>query len=306
MKLPLRATALKIALPSLAATLLLAGGAYAFSEHKDIAAKLGGVAGDVFDLDGAMRVNSLVVGDQGTGGVTFFNGTIVNSTTGDGGSNNPVAFGDNVRIDGDLYNGADGIPLKITDDIRITGDVDLQGDLAADNIYTKTEVDASLADKADADAVVTKASPSWTARTGKISIAAAAFTPANETTDFAKSDKSLNFQSGVIASFYAPLQLPDGATITEISLDYIDNIAGIFTMYLEGTDGSTTTQIADVSTSGASDPALRTVSSTTIADGTVDNDTNAYYLQLIFGADGGASSLSFRRAEITYTYTQPN
>ncbi len=61
------------------------------------------------------------IGQQGSGGVTFFNGTIVNQTTTDG-VDNPVAFGDNVRIDGEIWRterGGDN-PLKLSDSIRPT------------------------------------------------------------------------------------------------------------------------------------------------------------------------------------------
>ncbi|MBU1178225.1 hypothetical protein KJ903_03310, partial [Patescibacteria group bacterium] len=51
---------------------------------------------------------SIRIGSQGTGGVTYFNGSIVNSTTGSGGVDNPVTFGDNVRIDGGIQRGTSG------------------------------------------------------------------------------------------------------------------------------------------------------------------------------------------------------
>lgn len=72
-------------------------------------------------------VPSIKVGKQGVGGVTFFNGTIVNSTT-DNGADNPVTFGDNVRIDGRVHRGenygpglGDGMPFIINDDVEIRG-----------------------------------------------------------------------------------------------------------------------------------------------------------------------------------------
>lgn len=74
---------------------------------------------------GVGQFDSLRVGSQGTGGVTYFNGSIVNSTTGDSGSDNPVAFGDNVRIDGYLQRGTgrtnDGMPVWVGDDARFDG-----------------------------------------------------------------------------------------------------------------------------------------------------------------------------------------
>jgi hypothetical protein len=48
------------------------------------------------------RFDSVYIGKQDVGGVTFFNGTIVNNTTTDD-VDNPVTFGDNVRIDGILF-----------------------------------------------------------------------------------------------------------------------------------------------------------------------------------------------------------
>ncbi len=79
---------------------------------------------------GTVEIDSLKVGKQGAGGVTFFNGTIVNATT-NGGEDNPVTLGDNVRIDGKIYRGdtagpSGGIgPVKIDDDVDVTGDTAL-------------------------------------------------------------------------------------------------------------------------------------------------------------------------------------
>src|SRR3989339_294034 len=66
------------------------------------------------------RFNSVYIGKQGTGGVTFFNGTIVNSTKGTNNSNNPVTFGDDVRIDGQIYRTEVGGSnnLKLADSIQ--------------------------------------------------------------------------------------------------------------------------------------------------------------------------------------------
>ena len=66
------------------------------------------------------RFNSVYIGKQGVGGVTFFNGTIVNSTKGTNNSNNPVTFGDDVRIDGQIYRTEVGGSnnLKLADSIQ--------------------------------------------------------------------------------------------------------------------------------------------------------------------------------------------
>jgi len=61
---------------------------------------------------------------DGTGGVIFANGSIINGST----ANKPVTFGDDVRIDGGIWRGpnagtGDGLPVKISDDLRVDGEI---------------------------------------------------------------------------------------------------------------------------------------------------------------------------------------
>ena len=78
------------------------------------------------------RFDSVYIGstEAGVGGVTFFNGTIVNlSVDEDGEDTIPVTFGDSVRIDGEIFRtevGGDD-PIKLSDTIRpqITNTYDL-------------------------------------------------------------------------------------------------------------------------------------------------------------------------------------
>ncbi len=78
---------------------------------------------DELVVNNTARFDSIYVGKQGAGGVTFFNGTIINNTTNvDTGADMPVTFGDNVRIDGYLFGGpslgySDERALKIGDHI---------------------------------------------------------------------------------------------------------------------------------------------------------------------------------------------
>lgn len=97
---------------------------------------------------GTVEVDSLKVGKQGTGGVTFFNGTIVNATTNDG-ADNPVTFGDNVRIDGTIYRGdiagsGGGVgPVKVDDDIEVTGNSTLTGTLGVTGATSVSSLSAT-------------------------------------------------------------------------------------------------------------------------------------------------------------------
>ena len=130
------------ALVIVVSTFVTAGIVYA-ATTRNITATLGGVSGDTFDLDGTMMVDSLKVGAQGVGGVTFFNGTIINNTT-NSGVDNPVAFGDNVRIDGRVYRGAtagtsDTMPFIVNDNLQVAGSLTIDS-LASDNVITTDNI----------------------------------------------------------------------------------------------------------------------------------------------------------------------
>jgi hypothetical protein len=107
-------------------SILITGGIVYAASTRNITTTLGGKTGDAFDLDGTLMVDSLKVGAQGVGGVTFFNGTIINDTKTSTGGDNPVAFGDNVRIDGRVYRGAlagitDSQPFIVNDNMEVAG-----------------------------------------------------------------------------------------------------------------------------------------------------------------------------------------
>ncbi|MFC1663359.1 hypothetical protein ACFL04_04335 [Patescibacteria group bacterium] len=77
---------------------------------------------------GREEFDTLAVGQQGVGGVTYFNGTIINDTTNNDGGAIPVTVGDDVRIDGRIWRGAtagagDGMPLIVNDDLQVIGNL---------------------------------------------------------------------------------------------------------------------------------------------------------------------------------------
>lgn len=104
----------------------------------------------------------LRVGSQGTGGVTYFNGTIINNTTGTGGIDNPVTFGDNVRIDGRIYRGAtagtsDAWPFIVNDNMEVAGSLTI-GSLANTGVVTSSNIaDGTLTASDLADNTITSA-----------------------------------------------------------------------------------------------------------------------------------------------------
>lgn len=103
-------------------------GVVAAATTHDVTRILGGKTGDYFDVNGTILADSLRIGAQGVGGVTYFNGTIINNTTNSDNTGNPVTIGDKLRVDDALWRGAtegpgDNLPLKLNDDVNIYGNL---------------------------------------------------------------------------------------------------------------------------------------------------------------------------------------
>lgn len=97
------------------------------------------VAGTSFAGQGTVSFDSIKVGQEGVGGVTYFNGSIINNTKNSKGADNPVTLADNVRIDGKVYRGAtqgptDSQPFVIDDNGQVTGSLAVTGSLSAASI----------------------------------------------------------------------------------------------------------------------------------------------------------------------------
>ncbi len=68
------------------------------------------------------QFKTIKIGQQTLGGVTYFEGTMANSTTDEDGNDNPITVGDDFRADGEMFRiqkGGDD-PLKISDSLRPT------------------------------------------------------------------------------------------------------------------------------------------------------------------------------------------
>ena len=99
---------------------------------------------DELQVLGVARVYSLRVGSQGHGGVTYFNGTIINETTDvDTGVEQPVTFGDDIRVDGQLWRGENSgaVTLNVSgiNSSMITDGTIVAGDIAS-NAVTSAKI----------------------------------------------------------------------------------------------------------------------------------------------------------------------
>ena len=149
----------------------------------------------------------------------------------------------------------------------------------------------------------------WYTRTGYVSVSPAAFESYDESYQYVKKGRSLYSTSG--EHYYAPLQLPHGATVTTMTFYYRDaNIfGGVITMTLkrgpvDGTASdhedmaqvrSVTDIIGDGYGSGSDD---------SIANPVVDNENYIYWLYAHFD-DLLSEYLRVMAVVIEYQYTEP-
>lgn len=88
--------------------------------------------------------NSIKIGSEEEGGVTFFNGTIINI-----GETAPVTFGDDVRIDGAIWRGTanDDQPVKISDNLEVSNKITtgvLVGTLISSDSITSNTINSDV------------------------------------------------------------------------------------------------------------------------------------------------------------------
>ena len=212
------------------AGLLVTGGILWAATRHNVTATLGGVDGDYFDLDGNFSVQSITVGSQGTGGVTFFNGTIVNSTTDGSGNGISVTFGDDVRIDGVLHRGAtagkgDSLPVKIDDDVIIYGTSTLD-----DNLTVAGTGTLSKAVPTTGGAVLTASQTSTEAATANRSALTLA-TTGTSAFDYLVYSTNFTVNQAGLGYFAGGANIASGQTYqvdgTQISSDNLSDVASI-------------------------------------------------------------------------------
>lgn len=203
--------------------------------------------------------SSLTVGSQGSGGVTFFNGTIVNATT-DNGLGNPVTFGDDVRIDGRVWRGGasgsgDGQPFIIKDDLEVEGSI-------------------SMGEK-----------------TSYAVVGPAAFVPQNinSSTDVSTAMYVVTSNDSSGDTFYAPLDLPHGSVLKSVDFYLADNSASAATVrvyrtdYTQGDDLTDFSNVVQVGSANSTTQSLNTEKVTLSGlNQLVDNTAHYYTLHAEF------------------------
>ncbi|MFC1617731.1 hypothetical protein ACFL2B_00445 [Patescibacteria group bacterium] len=284
---------------------------------------------------GINQFPSIKIGAQGVGGVTFFNGSIVNATTDDAGNDNPVTFGDNVRIDGALSRGPDASkPVWVTGGLKVEGDIegidigdvtnlqsDLDGKASSSAAYTKSESDGRYYTQSTANSTfyprttadstfVSKSSPSWDAVTRDVMISGADIIMGNPTNivDYRVTTSAgyyLDGSAGSSRTVYAPVQLPDGATAKSITF-YFNDSDGSDNMTVQLHRSTHTGGLENLSDEIVSvDGGSGNVSDLSLENASIDNSEYAYFIRCAFSDDTKAGTLTFRQVNVQYEATTP-
>jgi hypothetical protein len=176
-----------------------------------------------------------------------------------------------------------------------SGSVDVIADIVGyyvdhnhdDRYYTKSDVDAKLATKADKSGVAP----------GTLVVGVSSFVPGSLASNY-------NADSGVGAikdlggplCFNAAVVLPNGATVTALRLDGFDNVANDISMNMMFDPFGSANPTLMASTVSAGTPGVVTVADLTIQSPVINNTANSYALRMCTGA-----GLFFYDARIDYT-----
>jgi hypothetical protein len=130
-----------------------------------------------------------------------------------------------------------------------------------------------------------------------------AFTPQSDTQTYYKYTAYLKGNGG----FYAPLQLPDGVTITKITVALHDSsTSGKICVYLFGYNLTKreplTIPMASIETTNSWAPGDIILYDDTIADAKIDNKNCVYSIEVFFSFDD--ISLYIQGIRVEYEYSQ--
>jgi hypothetical protein len=122
----------------------------------------------------------------------------------------------------------------------------------------------------------------------------------NQNVPYAFEGAALHNPDAISHTYVAPVALPNGATVTRFVVWFVDKDSHTLDAYLSryALDISMIGTMASVVSAGAAD-SVRYAQDTTIADATVDLESNAYFIQVGLPPTSNVSVVSFR---IDYEY----
>jgi len=278
-------------------------------------------------------------------GVIFANSTIVNVSLDDDENDNiPVTFGDDVRIDGEIWRGtskgtSDDMPLKISDTVIPTiNNINNLGSTTNrwQNIYysgtlyggssqfNSTQIGGGYSDtgvtissegnlQMDGELTINTSitSPGFdysTPQTRYWSVAGAHFIADDEENTYRK-------QLGYIDTIgsdtlYAPVHLPHGAVVSSVAIDFIDNESSDelyvrLYRYRRGNEGSLSNGLMSTIATTGNESNWRSDLDTDIELATINNRQYTYGLVLAYSSAIESQDLRLGHVMIEYTINNP-
>jgi hypothetical protein len=145
----------------------------------------------------------------------------------------------------------------------------------------------------------------WQAKTSYVSVSAAAFQPYNNILSYSNSGSEVSAGNTVPTTFYAPVQLPHGATVTKVTFYWYDSIdddeayCDLRRNALDGTDEWVASMVSkDAAGAGSTE-------TETINNPVVDNANYAYYLYLYLPYVDIDNQTKGYGVIIEYTFIEP-
>ena len=153
----------------------------------------------------------------------------------------------------------------------------------------------------------------WKPITSYLSIPAAAFTPYKNDHVYTNDGHTLTPGNSSSASYLAPVQLPQGATVTDFTFYWTDcsNDNGYARLYRIDLAGNEISMVSPVSTSGGSSGggggscSTSSSNSTAISPAGIDNERYAYYVWLNLPTDTNGATVKAHGVVIEYTIDRP-
>lgn len=178
--------------------------------------------------------------------------------------------------------------------VFVSTDAQVKGQIGGDDpLFTQNDTST--------EAVITGDSP-VPGGPGFIMVSPFEFKPYSTSYEWGFLGKSVYNPGLSYSHMVAGLNLPDGATITKLTLFYKDNVASDLTLYLfRGSMDNTEYQMAHV-LSEDWDTTYRFVSTTSISDPVVNNQVFSYFLYVYFPGNVGQNVL-LTNVRIDYGYT---
>ena len=142
-------------------------------------------------------------------------------------------------------------------------------------------------------------------KTGYLTITAAAFTPGLLASAYINNGAVLSPSTTNLTCWFAPVNLPHGATMSQLALWYISESPDLVIIQLirrtlaNGAEG----QIVSESAPASGGLYRRASYPITGAMQTVDNARHGYYIRMCLEYDGTGNNPQYHGARITYTYT---